>query len=219
MAIKSFSQLDKRQQTMVLFGAPGLLVLLFAWLSWGVLKQLGPDPAVPTMVQRPGGIWSEIEATNLQIAEKQKVIDELPAIEKEIASLENEIKVAEERLPLEAEKPEVRALIERMAREIPTTLGTVQYKAVKINEGQIAKGQDYQTIIYQTEVAGDLNGIIKYIDSIEKNTRFMAVRNLTIKPGAVSWDKDAGRVVTQLHTVNMDIVTYVYNASQKKKAK
>ena len=72
-----------------------------------------------------------------------------------------------------------------------------------------------QTVTYQTEIIGDLNGIIKYIDTIEKNPRFMRVSAFTLKPGAAGVDKDK-KVTFPPHSVSMTIVTYVYNPGKGK---
>lgn len=219
MAIPAFNTLDKRQQLTVLIAIPAAIVVILGYFSWRTLAKLGPDPSVPALLQRPGGIWSEINARQDEIALKDAIILREPSIKLRLAALQDEIKLADDRLPKEAEKPEIRQLIEKLARDVPTSIGTVQFKGVRIIEGAAVKGQDYQPVSYQTEVAGDLNGIIKYIDSLEKNTRFMAVRSVTIKPVGVTLDTPNQRVVAGLHQVNMDIVTYVYVGSNKKKAK
>lgn len=217
--LAAFNQLDKRQQLMVVVGVPVLIIGLLGYLSWGILVKLGPDPKLPRFLQRPAGVWSEITTAESQIAEKQRIIEEGPKVEAQLAALAEEIARAEERLPLEAEKTEVRQLIERMAREISPSLGKVEFKAVRIIQGGVVKGQDYQPITYQVEIAGDLNGTIKYIDLIEKDTRFMMVKTLSLRPGALSLDPESQRVVSALHQVNLEIVTYVYTAGQKRKGK
>ena len=219
MAIPAFNTLEKRQQLTVLIAVPAAIVLILGYFSWRSLAKLGPDPAVPGFLQRPGGTWTTINETQDQIAAKDTIIAGEAGIKIRLAALQDEIKIADDRLPKEAEKPEIRQLIEKLARDVPTSIGTVQFKGVRITEGAAVKGQDYQPVTYQTEVTGDLNGIIKYIDSIEKNTRFMAVRNVAIKPAGVSLDVPNQRVVAGLHQVNLDIVTYVYIGSNKKKAK
>lgn len=214
--IDTFNQMDKRQQTTLVVAVPVLIVGLLGYLSWGLLAKLGPDPKLPTFIQRPGGVWTEIRTTEAQIAEQQTIIDRGPKVKARLDELQSEIKLAEGRLPLEAEKTEVRQLIEKLARDISPSLGKVEFRAVRIIEGGVVKGQDYQPISYQVEVSGDLNGIIKYIDSIEKNARFMMVRSMNLRPGALSLEKDSQRVVAALHQVNMEIVTYVYTAGKKK---
>jgi hypothetical protein len=220
MAVPAWNTLEKRQQLMVLVGAPALVVLLLLYLSWGLLAKLGPDPAVPAFLHRsgPDAKWNQILELRDQITAKDAIIAREGTIKARLAALEGEIRIADERLPKEAEKPEIRQLIEKLARDVAPSVGIVHFKGVRIIEGVAEKGVDYQPVTYQTEIAGDLNGIIKYIDSIEKNTRFMAVRTVAIKPAGVSLDTANQRVVAGLHQVNLDIITYVY-IGQKKKAK
>jgi hypothetical protein len=96
----------------------------------------------------------------------------------------------------------------------------VQVRSVRINEGSSAAtragarsgGNKPEQVVYQTELSGDLNGIIKYIDMIEKNPRFMLVNSLSLKPGGLSTDEEK-RTVFRPHEVKMNIITYVYNPS------
>ena len=218
-ALDAFNQLEKRQQIAIVVGVPVLIVGLLGYLSWGQLVKLGPDPQVPGFLQRPVGLWSEINAANEGIVAQEAVIATGPEIERQLKALSDEIALAEDRLPLEAEKTEVRVLIEKLAREIPPSVGQVEFKAVRIVEGGVVKGQDYQPITYMVEIQCDLNGAIKYIDSIEKNVRFMMVRNLSLTPGTLSLDPGSNRVVSTRHSVNLEIVTYVYTAGQKRRGK
>jgi len=167
--------------------------------------------------QYPNGIWSDPEsgivAIQGHIGEKDAIIKRGADVDKKLASLQGQIKAAEERLPQESEKAEMRDMIERLAREIPKDIGTVELKSVSILDSG-DKG-DTRTITFQTDLSGDQDGIIKYIDSIEKNTRFMAVNNLSIRSGAVTYDAGAKKIGYALHGVHMDIVTYVYNPARK----
>jgi hypothetical protein len=218
MAIPAFSSLPKQQQLAILIGVPLLVAVILGYTTRQTLGKLGPDPALHRLLQRPTGKWVEINAKEAEIAEKDKIIALLPEVKKEFDDLQDEIKRNEERLPLEAEKTEMRQQIEKMAREVPSDIGIVSFKAVKIVEGPLPTGgggrggTDYQTITYQTEVEGDYNGIIKYIDTIEKNIRFLTVQSLVIKPGKVELNDEKTKIVSPiLHQVSMDVVTYVYN--------
>lgn len=208
---RSFSQMEKREQVMIAIGLPLLVAGAIGYFSWKILNELGPDEALPTFMHRPGGVWTTIRQVEDGIRTEEAVAARGPQVQKQLESLEGEIALAEQRLPLEAEKTVVRQLIEDLARNIPETMGTVQFKAVAIQAGGAVKGEEYQPITYKTEIMGDLNGIIKYIDQIEKNPRFMMVRNFSIRPGALSVDREKGQIVSALHAVNLDVVTYVYN--------
>jgi hypothetical protein len=232
MPLPAFSSLPRRNQLAIVYGVPAgiaALLLFWAWKDLGRLGRIDPDITdtdgqpipnrLPAFVQRstPNGIWSDPESgiTAIQghIGEKDAIIKRGAEVDKKLASLQGQIKAAEERLPQESEKAEMRDMIERLAREIPKDIGTVELKSVSILDSG-DKG-DTRTITFQTDLSGDQDGIIKYIDSIEKNTRFMAVNNLSIRSGAVTYDAGAKKLVYALHGVHMDIVTYVYNPARK----
>lgn len=219
-----FKALPRNQQLGILFGIPVVVALTAGYFGWKVLGELGADPTIPGFLRREGGVWATISDVELQVAEKQKIIDRKPQIEATLRDLQDDIQAAEERLPRAAEKAQMREVIERLAREIPAELGTVKLKSVRITEDapQASGGKrgGLSTVTYQTEVQGDLNGIIKYIDSIEKNTRFMAVNQLSFRGGGVALDSNDGKpkVKFEPHTVKMDIVTYVYATGAKARA-
>lgn len=218
MPMPAFNQLNKQQQLAILIGAPVIVAIALIWLNYRSLNRLGADPVLPKFVQRPGGKWAEIAKKVEDIKKQDDIIAKGPEVAETLKKLQADIHQAEERLPKEAEKAEMSEVITRLGREIPVEIGTVQFKRVDIKEakketGPKAKGDDYQTVAYRTEIEGNLNGIIKYIDSIEKNARFMTIKELTVKPGGLS--NDGQKIVYGLHQVTMEIVTYIYNPPQK----
>lgn len=222
-----FKALPRNQQLGIIFGFPAVVALATGYLAYGLLGELGADPVVPPVIRRVDmGLWAQITDVQDQIKKKEEIIARKPVIEAKLKDLQDDITAAEERLPREAEKAQMREVIERLAREIPPEMGAVKLKSVRITEeapqaaAAGSKRGGLSTVTYQTEVQGDLNGIIKYIDSIEKNTRFMAVNQIALKGGAVSLDNTDGkpRVKYEAHTVKMDIVTYVYSTSGKARA-
>jgi hypothetical protein len=225
MAIRHFNDLNKNQQLAVFIGAPVVVAIILGVLIYRSMGVLGPDPddRLPGFLHRtlPGNKWEQINSLDQQIAEKDKIIARRPAVERELANLEADIKAGRERLPLESEKAEMRLLVEKLARDIPSDIGTVLVKSVKIIEdaasggraaGAAARsgGSKPEQVTYQTEISGDLNGIIKYIDMIEKNPRFMLVNSFSIKPGKIGSDNEK-RPTFAPHDVKMNIITYVYN--------
>jgi hypothetical protein len=221
MAIRAFNSLNKRQQLAVLIGAPAAVALILIVLIYRALGVLGPDPTdrLPGFIHRtiPGNLWSDINETEAKIAVEQIEIDKRAAVQKEMDGLEADVKAALERLPRESEKIDMRQLIEKLARDIPSDIGSVQVLSVRIIEdaGATASrsgggGDDTQKVTYLTDITGDLNGIIKYIDVIEKNPRFMTVNSISIRPGSVSQDAEK-RVVFTPHSVKMSLSTFVYN--------
>ena len=220
MAIRAFTNLNKRQQLAVLIGIPAAGGLLFIVLIYRALGVLGPDPddRMPRFFHRnlPGNLWEQILDTRAKIAVEQAEIDKRRAVEQEMQGLEADIKAARDRLPLESEKIDMRLLIEKLARDIPSDIGAVQVLSVKIIEDNAAGqsrtggGEDTQKVTYLTDITGDLNGIIKYIDVIEKNPRFMTVNGISIRPGSVTQDTEKRTVFTP-HSVKLSLSTFVYN--------
>jgi hypothetical protein len=223
MAIRSFNDLNKNQQLAVLIGVPALVAITVGVFIYRALGVLGPDPddRLPGFLHRvlPGNKWEQITALDVQIQEKDVIIARRPAVVAELTNLEADIKAGRERLPLESEKTEMRLLIEKLARDIPSDIGTVKVKSVKIIENAGAArtgaasrsgGSRPEQVTYQTEISGDTNGIIKYVDMIEKNPRFMLVNSFALKPGKMGTD-DEKRPVFSPHEVKMNIITYVYN--------
>ena len=232
MAISAFAQLASRfnglprnQQQFIIYGIPALIAIGFAYLTWGVMAKLGSDPGIPSFLRRENmGLWASISDIENQITVKQAVIDRKSDIVSRLSEIQNNIAEAEQRLPREAEKAQMREVIERLAREVPPEIGAVKLKSVRIVEevagaAKSAKKGGLSTVIYQTEVIGDLNGLIKYIDSIEKNTRFMSVNSISFRGGSLKVDPDnKGRILYEPHSVKMDLVTYVYAGGKSKVA-
>ena len=224
MAIRSFNDLNKKQQLAVFIGFPALIAIVLFTLIYRSLGVLGHDPEdrLPGFMHRslPGNKWELIQAKNVEITAKDVIIARGPARIIELKGLEADIKSGRDRLPLDSEKTEMRLLIDKLARDIPSDIGSVQVRSVRINEGSSAAtragarsgGNKPEQVVYQTELSGDLNGIIKYIDMIEKNPRFMLVNSLSLKPGGLSTDEEK-RTVFRPHEVKMNIITYVYNPS------
>jgi hypothetical protein len=220
MAIRAFNSLNKRQQLAVLIGVPAAVAIFLIVLIYRAMGVLGPDPTdrLPGFFHRnlPDNLWGQIIDTESKIAIEQTEIDKRAAVQKEMDGLEADVKAALERLPRESEKIDMRLLIEKLARDIPSDIGSVQVLSVKIIEeagataSRTGSGDDTQKVTYLTDITGDLNGIIKYIDVIEKNPRFMTVNSITIKPGSVSQDSEKRLVLTP-HSVKMSLSTYVYN--------
>lgn len=226
MAIRSFNDLNKKQQLAVLIGVPVLVAITLGVLIYRAMGVLGPDPEdhLPGLMHRslPGNKWEQINTLDKQIQEKDVIIARRQKVIDELNSLEADIKAGRERLPLESEKAEMRLLIEKLARDIPSDIGVVLVKSVKIIEnstpaaaarqgaGGRSGGSKPEQVTYQTQISGDLNGIIKYIDMIEKNPRFMLVNSFSLTPGKIETDSEK-RSVLRPHEVKMNIITYVYN--------
>lgn len=219
--MSQFKALPRPQRVALVFAMPVLVAMGGGYVLWGDLARLGPDDGVPSVLRRDtgAGVWNEIASVRSDIAQKDAVIAEHPKIQAQLKALRDDIAMAEERLPREAEKAQMREVIERLARDIPADIGKVSLKSVRIVEGTRQAGRassskaDLQTITYQTEIEGDINGVIRFIDAVEKNPRFMKVMTIQIRGGQVKADMEAKppRPVFGLHSVRLDLVTFVYS--------
>ena len=227
-----FNRLPRPQRLAIMFSLPVLIAIGAGWMAWTALGVLGHDERLPRFLQRQesGSLWSQIDETNTQIASQDQIIARWPAVKTRIKELQGDIAAAEERLPRDVEKAQMRELIQRLARDIPTDIGTVDIKSVRINEaapeaGRAAaaksKGPSVATVTYQCDILGDMNGLIKFIDSVEKHPRFMSVNNISLASGGVKLDKSTQTEAISygLHTVKLDIVTYIYSGQQTMGAK
>jgi hypothetical protein len=222
MAVRAFNELNKQQQLAILIGVPtalAVVLIIFIYRGMGVL---GPDrdDKLPGFLHRktPTSLWAQIIELEDQIKVKDDIILRKAAVEKELADLKSDIKKAMDRLPQESEKADMRLLIEKLARDIPGDIGTVEIVSVVIvedaNRGrQGGSTAEIQTVTYQTELMGDLNGIIKYIDLIEKNERYMTVNSFSIRPGGVRVNAEQ-KLIHEKHQVKMSVGTYTYNPVQ-----
>lgn len=217
--VAQFKALPKQQRLGIAFAIPAAIAGVAGYMTWGALALLGPDPDVPNLLRRDtgSGKWNEINATQGEIDAKMLVIAERDKIRKQLDALQAEITVAEERLPREAEKSMMREVIQRLARDVPADIGVVNLKSVRINEdaaasrGTSSKGELW-SMTFNLDVEGDINGIIKFIDSVEKNPRFMIVNSISIRSGEVRADGSAQppKPIFGLHSVRIDLITYVY---------
>lgn len=219
-------RLPRTQQLAIGYGIPVVIIGTFGWFTYQDLGEIGPhheDPSLglthadvrlPSFLNRTteGSLGSEAAGLVGQIAAKQATINRRPAVEREKKAVEAEKDGYERQLPTDLEKAEMRRRIEDLAR------GAVTLESVKIIEpvdsprrGPAAgKASSTRDITFVAEIKGSFNGIIKYIDAIERSTRFMSVRTITIKPGSVSAPKGSDKPVFSDHSARIEILTHIY---------
>lgn len=221
MAVPRFSSLSKKQQLAIAIGVPALIAVALGVFAYQKLGILGPDPDLPSMVQRtadPESLHAKINVLLEEINKQDQIIQRKPLRERELVALQKDIAQAENLLPRDKEVLEIVQKLSEMGRQIPSDIGTVQVGAVVIKESGNAASQprgaananELPQVVYEIDIDGTTNGIIKYIDSIERfPQRFMAVTNIVIKPGkpTVS-DKEV------LHHAKLTLVTYTYQPKQ-----
>ena len=89
--------------------------------------------------------------------------------------------------------------------------------SVNIYEDTSNRTPNLRSVTFKTVLMGSTNGIIAYIDAIEKSPRFMTIGSITIDPvGQLTRDPGTGKLVHLPHHCALDIVSYVYNPPVKK---
>ena len=192
---------------------------LFIWLSYRDLQALGPDPDLKAVGFLCGKTatteWAKINAERKKADDlKAKLADEAQ-VTKELASLRKEVRDREAQLPSDEDVPEIRKWLEEVAGTIPPEAGTMRYRSSNIVRSASGRGRGsnigYNTVTYKMQFEGDMNGLLYYLDRIETNQRrFMNVANFSLSPGGVSVNEKDLAIDRSLHTIAMDVVTYVY---------
>jgi hypothetical protein len=224
-----YTSMPRRNQLILIHAVPlAVAIALGFWCykSMGVIGKIDPDlddqnNKLPAFLQRdtPDSIWTQIQAKNQAIKDSDAKIAEEPAITKKMEDLKGAKAAMNERLPKSDEKTEVRELLERLAREVPKDFGQVQVLSVNIQDsgaGGHNSGNEPRTVTYQVDLIGDQDGVIKYIDSIEKHQRFMAINRISIRSGGIDIDRARNSIIHLPHFVHIDIETKIFQPSVHK---
>ena len=185
----------------------------------GSLHRLGEDPEVPGFMRRSGdetSLYSQIVVKDGEIAAQNAIAAKLPEREALLDSMKADIAAARKRLPSEAQKAEVRQLIEDLGRQVGSASGSLMVRSVSIREAAPTGGRsaasEYTSIQYQTVVTSDMDGIIQFINLIERNERFMTIEGIQLSTGGVALNAETNKVDNLPHTANLTIVTYLDSA-------
>lgn len=213
-ALKSLS----RTHWLIVVGSITLVFTgFFGWLLASSLAHLGPDPDVPAILRRSGdetALYGVIAAREAAIQEQNEIEKRLPAIKLRLAAMSKDIEAARRRLPTDSQKAEMRQLIEDLGRQVGAGASALVIRSVQIREAAQAQGRargpgDYRTVEYATTVSTDMDGLIQFINLIERHERFMTVEGIQISPGGIAADSKAGKVEYKAHNVVLKIVTYI----------
>ena len=218
-----YKALSKGKQMVLMFGAPVLVAAVFAYFTWDAMGRNGEDEQLPTILQRPGidgSFWSQIIAVRADIDAQNVKIQRRPQLLAKLATLDQQTKEIEKLLPREEEKTEIRQMLDTLNREIPPDYGKVNVNKVSINEQASARNSDYRSVLYQIDLTGSLNGVIAFMDAIEKpsprNPRFMSINKIIWQAGKVQTGAD-GKADLKPHEVHLEVMTYIYTPKAGKK--
>lgn len=227
MNLQALKNLQRKHWLMIVGGATLVLVGGIGYGLAGSLHRLGDDPGVPSLLRRAGdgqSLFAQIAAQQAAIAEQEAVAAKYEQRKAILDNMKADIAAARKRLPTEAQKAEVRQLIEDLARQVGSGENALVVNSVAIREAAPAAGRraatDYQTIEYQTSISADLDGVIQFINLIERNERFMTIEGIQLTSGGVSSPSDSGGKVTgRPHNVQLRIVTYIDSSGRQVGAK
>lgn len=223
MNLQALKNLQRKHWLMIIGGATLVFASGFTYLAAGSLHRLGEDPGVPSFLRRTGdeqSLFAQIAARQSAIAEQNAVAAKYEQRKAILDGMKADIAAARKRLPTEAQKAEVRQLIEDLARQVGSGENALVVKSVSIREAAPTTGRkaanDYQTIEYQTNVSADMDGIIQFINLVERNERFMTVEGIQLTTGGVSSASEAGGKVTgKPHSVQLRIITYIDSSGRQ----
>ncbi|MCS6971226.1 MAG: type 4a pilus biogenesis protein PilO [Planctomycetota bacterium] len=217
MKLPPLAALTPRHWLIIIAVATVAISGLFIFLAWRVLQRLGPDPGMPALLQRFAGageqtLFAQIAAAEAEIARQEGEAARYPERKALLESMQNDIAAARRRLPSEAQKPEMAQLIYDLARQVQGGPGGFTIVSLTITESASearGKRQNYQTVVYQVQVTSDIDGIIHFINLVERSDRFMTIEGIQITSGGVHSDRETGAIEYKPHTAQLRIVTYV----------
>ena len=221
MNLQTLKNLPRKTWLIIVVAAMVVLSAGLIYLISGSLHRLGADPDVPGLLRSAGdgnSLFAQIAAKETEIATQNAAAAKLPERQALLNGMTTDIAAARKRLPTDAQKTEVRQLIEDLGRQVGSASGTLVVKSVNIREAASSSARgatsDYKSVEYQTAVTADLDGIIQYINLIERNERFMTVEGIQLTTGGVTMNNASGKVEAKPHTAQLRIVTYIDTTSQ-----
>lgn len=221
MNLQTLKNLPRKTWLIIVVSATVVVSAGLVYLISGSLNRLGADPDVPGFLRSAGdadSLFAQIAAKESEIATQNAAAAKMPERQALLNSMTADIAAARKRLPTDAQKTEVRQLIEDLGRQVGSSSGALVVKSVNIREsassGGRAAASDYKSVEYQTAVTSDLDGIIQYINLIERNERFMTVEGIQLTTGGVAMNNATGKVEAKPHTAQLRIVTYIDTTSQ-----
>ncbi len=216
MNLQTLKNLPRKTWLIIIASATVVLSGTVIYFLADSLHRLGEDPGVPGIIRRTGdstSLFARIAAKETEIAAQNAIAAKLPERQALLDSMKADIAAARKRLPTDAQKAEVRQLIEDLARQVGSASGALVVRSVAIREAAPTTGRaatsDYKSVEYQTAVTADMDGIIQYINLIERNERFMTVEGIQLTTGGVAFNSETNKVEPKPHTAQLRIVTYI----------
>ncbi len=224
-SLDNFNALPMNQRVGIIAGAGLFIALVLGYMLYSDLGKLGNDPdnLLGFMIRDTDeGIWREIETLNTAIAKFNKKAKTLDDKKLELAEIEKAIVVAREQLPAERERSKIGDELGDFAVAVVNeNLGSVFVRGVEIKENSSSsrssrskkrsKGPQPLSITFVCNLDTDVDGLIAFINKVERSNRFMTVDGIKIKPGKVSanTDGESPELSYSYHNAVLEINTWV----------
>ena len=224
MNLQALKNLPRKHWLMIVGAVTVALSGAILYMIAGSLNRLGDDAGVPSFMRRAGSdqsLYAQVRAKEDAIKAQDEIFTKTKERQALLDSMTTDIAAARKRLPTDVQKAEVRQLIEDLARQVGSASGALTVKTVSIREAAAAKAgggaaaSDYRSIEYQTTVSADMDGIIQFINLIERSERFMTIEGIQLTTGGVALNSDSGKIENKQHTAQLRIVTYIDSAGSQ----
>ncbi len=216
MNLQTLKNLPRKIWLIIVAAATVLLCSVIIHFLSGSLYRLGNDPGLPGIIRRAGdetSLYGQIAAKEAAIAAQNAIAAKLSERQTLLDSMKADIEAARKRVPPNAQKGDVRQLFEALGRQVGSSPGDLEVRSFAVREAAASTSRsaasDYSSVEYQTSVTGDMDGIIQFINLIERNERFMTVEGIQLTTGGVAFNSETNKVEPKPHTAQLRIVTYI----------
>ena len=225
-SLEAFNALPLKQRVGIICGAGVVVALVIGYFLYEALNKLGKDDEDPLsfmMVESSNSIWGQIEVLDGEIAKFQARAKQLPMLKKKLDDLKVTIRYARKKLPREKEFSKIGDELGFFAQQVVNEdLGSIEMKSIDIREQNNNQGgarrrkpvpgalAEPQQITFKCQVETDTDGLIAFINKVERSDeRLMTIDGIDITPGDVSANTDSKEVEYSLHSVQLEINTWV----------
>ncbi|MHB8173487.1 MAG: type IV pilus inner membrane component PilO [Nitrospirota bacterium] len=164
-----WKKLTPKQQTLLLLIIPVIIIGAFTYYIY-----MPGNKAI-------SGLEADIQKNESEISKSQLMQSKLGELKAENVSLQQELKLATDRLPSPSEGAGVPDAIKKAASESGLTVKSVIAGANKTGPGGL-----YIETPVNVEVTGDYHDLGKLMENIDNMTRMVTVSDLDISSGKVS---------------------------------
>lgn len=159
--LDKLNKLPNFQKMLIMFGMLGLVVFLYFWLLY-LPKQ-----------QEIKSLQETLSKTEVDLAEKKAIADNLPKFQEEVARLDEELQKQLKKLPNKAEIPKILRTISNLGKKagLEFTLFSPQPESTR---------DFYAEVPLQITVEGNYHQIAVFFDKVSQLNRIVNVKGITM---------------------------------------